>query len=1697
MNTTPVNITNLLHQASGDHVIRRGDDQRWRYAAVPLYVYDVEVYPNLFVVSFYDGRDHVTFNHEELPELRKWLDDLNDKAGVLVGFNNAHYDDAILRYATDRPETIRPNDIYMRSRFLLADDLDAVGKKNRRKLLDQTHGWKLSIDLMQVIGPRFGSLKEWACRFGEPIVSESSVPFDQDVPNDAIAAVVLYNRSDVMVTEKLMVRHLSQIDIRHEMETGLGLGRRVYVESEASIAERYLTVRYCNATGLTGEDLRRMAGMQEIKQKREYAVGSFFPVGAKASTNAYQQVLAALANDHIERALDGRLNRRSELVGNQCTIDGVSLVFSCGGLHSDDEPGDFASDDERTILDVDVTSYYPSIMVGHKIHPRQTMETFIRLLDDLREMRMTAKKSGNSRRADCLKTIINSLTGRMNYEYSAFYDLSAYLRLIITGQVLLTLLIEAVSLAGARVLSVNTDGLIMLVPTKHAAEVQQALCRWEEDHRLTLERKSYQRYLRSSVNDYIAIETTSDYVVPAKVKTKGAFGDGVKNASARVIKRAVAHNLVTGGSVRSFIESHAAADDFLLYTRGKAGTYFSHGGHLIGRTVRWYAGQGDGVGTIKRHTRLGDAGTTIPDGAMARLANDLPHNYAKQDLHGLNLDFYIAQAEKLLSLSGSSEQIDRGTTQARQLQEMGLTLLPQRNHRNPHGVSLNDLDTITGLQDRRCDVWGVVTGRETATMVLDLDKPERLDEELRAILMNAPTLTTWHGSGSANDVRAGRKRGAVIYFYDGGDSRIHTANDKGFVDRYGFELAYGKKVQTVIGPHRSAGDVYEQHSAPTEAPAELIEYLTLRNRSSRCRPVTDQDDSIIPDSTMELLRQAVDSVTRPGWGTFCSRPWRCVTGETPGHDKPRPLNVWLRNGRVCARTFHATFPCSSFRNRVQAELDRLMAAHPDTGTTRPMDPADRLEQLSDEQARIATDCSEAFQRITRIGVIEAPTGSGKTHQCAVRAIEVHDSDGYIVVVAQDKEALHQLRQYLTGLWVAGGREPEELKSEVIVAGERNEEEGDEADDDGGPQGENGSKKSRPHGVKKSTRIVLTHHAYFSRKPVTKDLYSVTRWVKEHHAEVLLDEIDLFIERQNCGYELDARYMLIGGTATGSYRAAGHCPSHRGSFRCRHCPKRSATRVVQCHSHLEVRQRGGTLPSQFDSMAAEEFTIARNEIPIESTVALPALNMQVHKLMQTPGYLESRSFDRKSAEAEEEEANLPEPEKFRRFQRDLIECSFRPTQVEPLPTNEDGVLVNEDPNLLAQRAPEEDKARLDSDRACKWRFPYFTCGVRTLLLYDRAPLHFIVRHASRLIMMSATITEEQVEFLRSCADGHTLERHAIPAPTYSPLQRVIIIAHEGRLYWDESLGKKAAALLGIDEDPGLSNRTVIERLGNALSKINRKPVIFLPTKKAAGAVFGKIRERGWSYFCEGVYESRSDLPVTESAQTDGSRALLSYARSSLGTGKNLSDFRVVVVDGSVDRPHFLFNPSSATESDYLRAQEQDRLRIVTQNVGRIMRGEGTKVVFVTGISRPQVEALARRLEKLTKEPAQIWCTPDDHLGALATVVASAQAERLVVKESPAEPEKQRSQMSRKQRVIADHNAEQATPVSDVISPAFLNKFDQAVTAFMGKKSKRQVLRMVNFSRMSATEQFLFRLTAVAAGIEPWQDAKGRGKDLVTS
>src|SRR5262249_4781566 len=152
---------------------------------------------------------------------------------------------------------------------------------------------------------------------------------------------------------------------------------------------------------------------------------------------------------------------------------GLTLSVGAGGLHSIDPPWVYYSTRKHRLVSVDVASFYPNLIAIKSITPAAYGEVGARIYREILDRRLALKQQAKSAvdpadrdrldiQATALKLVLNSTFGKLGNPYSSLYDPGAFLAVTLSGQLLLIDLIERLSAARVRVLSANTDGLLLL-----------------------------------------------------------------------------------------------------------------------------------------------------------------------------------------------------------------------------------------------------------------------------------------------------------------------------------------------------------------------------------------------------------------------------------------------------------------------------------------------------------------------------------------------------------------------------------------------------------------------------------------------------------------------------------------------------------------------------------------------------------------------------------------------------------------------------------------------------------------------------------------------------------------------------------------------------------------------------------------------------------------------------------------------------------------------------------------------------------------------------------------------------------------------------------------------------------------------------------------------------------------------------------
>ena len=348
--------------------------------------------------------------------------------------------------------------------------------------------------------------------------------------------------------------------------------------------------------------------------------------------------------------------------------------FMKGGLHTENKPEVFEEDEDHLIIDWDVSSYYPAIIINNKQYPYHLGKEFLTGYKKMYEKRLELKPFAKNDKkirgiVGALKLAVNSVYGKSSDMNSWIYDRQLTMFTTITGELSLMMLIEAYEAKEIRVISANTDGVTIHIHKSKLAEMDKINAWWCKITGYELERADYTKIIFSTVNDYLAIKTDGE------IKKKGDFLTDFelhKNKSARIVPLALERYFVDGVDISETISLHRCPYDFCI--RQKSTSDFHYEGYRKGmepsvynKLIRYYVTSGsDGEKLLKIKNQESDS--TAPSSSqveagdwLCKVVNYLPANTDVKSMN-INYQYYIDKAESLvlkIVTKGKKRKIER------------------------------------------------------------------------------------------------------------------------------------------------------------------------------------------------------------------------------------------------------------------------------------------------------------------------------------------------------------------------------------------------------------------------------------------------------------------------------------------------------------------------------------------------------------------------------------------------------------------------------------------------------------------------------------------------------------------------------------------------------------------------------------------------------------------------------------------------------------------------------------------------------------------------------------------------------------------------------------------------------------------------------------------------------------------------------
>ena len=473
--------------------------------------------------------------------------------------------------------------------------------------------------------------------------------FDRYILPKYIEPMLYYNKNDVFLVCEMVRQNPDEVKLRYGLEHAFGI--KCLSSARSNISDKLLVKFYSKFSGLHKSQFE--------KGKTERTRISFnkviFP-HIQFKTPELQAMLEEIKKVYIYHTTDKDFSK-------EITFDGTTYKLACGGIHSVDPPRVLKSDDKYVYLHHDYTSYYPSIMISYKVAPKHlNANAFAKMVDYFKSTRVAAKHNvqehvidgvDNHLTAEALKIVINAIYGKLGSDVFWLYDRFAQMQVTINGQLMTMTLIEALSLAGIKTVSANTDGIVIKLPRDKMDEYKRITAEWNETNQMSADFETYKIIVSRDVNSYFDIQTDDTTEFKGALDPLQYRKNYSKGYDMPIVAKAVYEYFVNNTPVMETLQNHTDILDFcktqnvgkqfdVVYDYVENGEIKTHHSQPH---VRFYVST-SGVVIQKEH-RTTKQRSRLASGLPVRLLNSLDDKDISE--RNINYKYYYDEAYKIIN----------------------------------------------------------------------------------------------------------------------------------------------------------------------------------------------------------------------------------------------------------------------------------------------------------------------------------------------------------------------------------------------------------------------------------------------------------------------------------------------------------------------------------------------------------------------------------------------------------------------------------------------------------------------------------------------------------------------------------------------------------------------------------------------------------------------------------------------------------------------------------------------------------------------------------------------------------------------------------------------------------------------------------------------------------------------------------------
>lgn len=287
--------------------------------------------------------------------------------------------------------------------------------------------------------------------------------------------------------------------------------------------------------------------------------------------------------------------------------------------------------------------------------PAHLPDEFIEVYVDIKNERIKAKNEGDDIKNETYKLSINGAFGNMAQEHSWLYDVQALLAITINGQLMLSMLCEALMLENIELIDVNTDGIYVNLRKDQREKFDEILTWWQELTQMPLEESKFESMYFLTTADYFGTTLKKDKKtgeMKVDVKEKGSFITKVrlgKGMEFPIIYEAIKKHYLEGIPFDQTIKNETDILKFCSYKKLQKKYECFWKGVKQQRVNRYYASR-EGAHLYRRKRVEAKEITQVENllkESPVMLLNRLDEKPISE--RGINYPFYLSKAREIVN----------------------------------------------------------------------------------------------------------------------------------------------------------------------------------------------------------------------------------------------------------------------------------------------------------------------------------------------------------------------------------------------------------------------------------------------------------------------------------------------------------------------------------------------------------------------------------------------------------------------------------------------------------------------------------------------------------------------------------------------------------------------------------------------------------------------------------------------------------------------------------------------------------------------------------------------------------------------------------------------------------------------------------------------------------------------------------------